>query len=1378
MAMPATPQPLRILVVEDSEDDAALLLRVLRRGGLDPVTRRVDTPEAMRAALRDETWDAITCDFVMPRFSGPDALKVLQQSGLDLPFVVISGKVGEETAVEMMKAGAHDFIVKGRLARLVPALRREVRDANMRRQARLAQALLAESEAHFHALARLSPVGIFQIDAEGKFLYANERWTEMTGMGPEEALGRAWKGAIHPEDRPRVAAEWYASVAEKRLFSLEYRLRRPDGKVTWVLGRAASEVSDSGANGSSLVGTVTDISQLKQAEWQLRERVKEQSSLYAVAELASWPQLSEAQLLQRSLPLICAAFQYPGSTGARILYNEALYATDNFGESRWALKSELKVGRAEGWIEVRYLQDCPEQDDGPFLDEERAFLDSVARTLRTSLAAKRDGQALRQSERDLREAQRVARVGSWAWDIPSDTVTWSEELYRISGRDSRLGAPSVASQRSLYAEDSWERLHAALNSSIASGAPFEVDLEVLRPDGNRWVVARGAAVSDPKGSVVRLHGTVLDITERKQAEQALQASQARFRALTEHGSDIVVVLDAQGRITYASPSLTAIGGYRVDEVVGRPFSGFTHPEDLSIASADFAWLVQHPGVPHAAELRYRHKTGSWIVLATISKNALGDPAVRGLVVNARDVTDRRQMEDRLRLSNAVVENSPVVLYRLAGAGRGDAVEYVSQNFRQFGYAAEDVVAGRVRYSDLIMGEDSARIAAEMARCIAGGFTECLLEYRLLTKAGEARWIEDHVRVQRDAAGAVVGLEGLLRDITERKRQEARIARLDRIRAVLSGINNVIVRVRDENELFQEACRIAVEKGLFRMAWIGVLDREETGIRVAAAAGSVDGFLERLASCGHLEVAAEPFESALKSGGRVVVNDIRTGGCASCRAEAASRGFQSYAMFPITVGEATAGLLALYSGERAAFDDEELQLLAEMAADVSFGWDHIGMDRKVAYLALYDPLTGLGNRTLFAERLQHQVNQAAGASARVALALLDIERFHNINDTLGWHAGDAVLKEVAARLVGLEGEGAVARINADSFALATFHGAVESATLQRFEEILKRCFGEPFLVNGSELRLAARCGIALFPNDASDADVLLKNAAVALKKTKESDERVLFYSPDMNARVAERIGLESRLHKALELGQFELHYQPKIDAKSAAVVGLEALIRWNDPQRGLVSPADFIPLLEETGLILPVGRWAIERAVRQFREWRSAGLAAPCIAVNVSAVQLRQKDFVPMVLGAVSACDDPGCLDLEITESLIMRDIQDNIRKLKALRAAGVRTAIDDFGTGYSSLAYLAKLPVDSLKIDRSFVISMPHSADDMGIVSALITLAHQLDLLVVAEGVEAEEQAKLLRLLKCDQLQGFLFGRPVPPVAIQARLGAAPATAR
>jgi diguanylate cyclase (GGDEF)-like protein len=600
---------------------------------------------------------------------------------------------------------------------------------------------------------------------------------------------------------------------------------------------------------------------------------------------------------------------------------------------------------------------------------------------------------------------------------------------------------------------------------------------------------------------------------------------------------------------------------------------------------------------------------------------------------------------------------------------------------------------------------------------------------------------------------------------EIERNSEELRRINRTLRMLSAINSTIVRVRTRDELLGEACRIAVEEGQFSIAWVGMLDRETQRVEPLAWQGIERAILESVPRS--VTDAGTMIGEALRERHPVVVNDIAADSRLVMGKAALALGSRAFAAFPLVVSGEAAGVLVLHAREAAFFDAQEIKLLNELAGDIAFALEYIDKAEKLDYLAYYDPLTGLANRALFHDRLSQFLDLAGREGRPVALLVADIERFRNINDSLGRPAGDDLLKQVAARVSHCVRDSRwLARIGADQFASIIPDMTESSEVARRLDQVYREVFGAPFRVGDTELRVAARIGIAMFPGDGADADALFRNAEAALKKAKAGGERCLFYVPQMSERVAEKLSLENKLRRALEQEEFVLHYQPKVDLETRRIAGVEALIRWQSSERGLVPPMQFIPLLEETGLILQVGAWALQQAARDHREWREAGLNAPRVAVNISPIQLRQHDFVSSLEQAIRAGVTPTSIDVEITESLVMEDIEGNIRKLKELRALGLGIAIDDFGTGYSSLAYLAKLPVQVLKIDRSFIIAMLNDRDTMTLVSTIISLAHSLRLKVVAEGVEEEEQAKMLRLLRCDEMQGYLFSRPVPKEAL------------
>ena len=706
---------------------------------------------------------------------------------------------------------------------------------------------------------------------------------------------------------------------------------------------------------------------------------------------------------------------------------------------------------------------------------------------------------------------------------------------------------------------------------------------------------------------------------------------------------------------------------------------------------------------------------------------------------------------------------------------GTVVEFNPAAEATFGYRRAEVL-GRRMAELLIPPHLRAAHERGLARHLAGGEARMLgrrLEVEAMRADGAVFPVELSITTTR--GGAATLFVAFMRDITERKAAEQRIRRLNRVYAVLSGINSAIVRTRSREELFHDACRIAVDEGGFRMAWIGLVDREAMLVQPVASAGAVGDFFEvaPLAVLENRPGGHGLAGRAVRELRPMVSNDVQADPQRLMKRELAERGINSVAIFALVVDGAGAGVLAFYAAETGAFDADELRLLSELAQDVSFALAHLEQEAKLDYLASHDPLTGLANRDLFLRRLQRELERARSGGSIVALTLLDLQRFKAVNDALGRQAGDELLRQVAARLLaGDEHPRRVARLGNDIFAVITRDARDAQAMGKRTEERSREIFGRPFVLADTEIRADAHFGIALFPADGTDGEALLRHAEAALKKARERGERCVFFDPEMTARVAEKLSLETRLRRALEHEEFVLHYQPKVVAENGRVAGVEALIRWQSPDLGLVPPAKFIALLEETGLIFEVGGWALKRAAHDHRRWAEALPRAPRVAVNVSPRQLRQKDFVERVEQALMEGVAPAGIDLEITESAIMDDIAGNIDKLKSVRALGIKVAIDDFGTGYSSLAYLARLPVQALKIDRSFVVTMLEDGNTMTLVQTIISLARSLRLEVVAEGVETEEQAKVLRLLRCEYLQGFLFSRPLPFEELTPLLGA------
>ena len=751
------------------------------------------------------------------------------------------------------------------------------------------------------------------------------------------------------------------------------------------------------------------------------------------------------------------------------------------------------------------------------------------------------------------------------------------------------------------------------------------------------------------------------------------------------------------------------------------------------------------------------------------------PAVERALQDASAAAEQRRMQAALHHSE--------LRFRLA-ASTGDVWDwtistgeaYISHQWkRRLGYEDHEIENTSSAWLALLHTEDRDAVTQAFRAHLAHE-APYDIEYRARTKSAGYRWSHAKGQAMWDEDGRATYMAGSVVDITDRKHAEVGVRRLNRVYAVLSGINSLIVHTQDRSELFREACRIAVRSGQFLLAWVGLVDKASQQLVPVAWSGIGDDYLQLLPlslDAGDMACYGVPGEAVVQRRAMIVqdtANDPRV----PVKEATIDRGFQSFVILPVQVSGEVVATLALYAAETGFFDATEMRLLRGLCDDIAFALDHIGKAERLNYLAYYDALTGLANRALFQERLTVFVETARREQHKIAVLSIDIDRFEVINDTLGRAAGDELLKQIAKRFLHQSSAaGQFARIEGGHFAVILPEIKSEEDLARGFGQWGREYFGAAFNIADSELRVSARVGIAVFPGDGDDGDTLFRNADAAARKAKARGERYLFYAQEMSEKIAGTLALENELRQALENDEFVLHYQPKVDMSTRRILGVEALIRWQSPKRGLVPPMEFIPLMEETGIILEAGAWALRQAVIDHRLLSESGIAhVPRIAVNVSQIQLRRKDFVDTVSAAIAAGTNPPGIDLEITESLVMEDIEGNIEKLNVIRSLGLDIAVDDFGTGYSSLRYLAKLPVQTLKIDRSFIITMLDEPHTMTLVSTVISMAHSLGLKVVAEGVDSEAQAAVLLHHGCDEMQGYLFSRPLALPQLTALLKA------
>jgi diguanylate cyclase (GGDEF)-like protein len=603
---------------------------------------------------------------------------------------------------------------------------------------------------------------------------------------------------------------------------------------------------------------------------------------------------------------------------------------------------------------------------------------------------------------------------------------------------------------------------------------------------------------------------------------------------------------------------------------------------------------------------------------------------------------------------------------------------------------------------------------------------------------------------------------------ERRRQEAQIVRLTRVLRLLSAVNAAVARIHDQRELFAEACRLAVTVGGYATALVALPHPETHAVQPVACSGVNPEATESLRAAVTAAVNRKNsvISGVLKSGISFVCNDTIDDPAATVNIDEmmTHAGFRSAIALPLLIDKTAIGVLVLTAADAGTLSDEELQMLREIAANLSFALQYRQKDDAVRFLSHFDAQTGLAKRSLFCERIGRLWTHTNHRRVRIAVAAIDVEKLSVINDSFGRHTGDLLLQHVADRLRRHYPQtDMLAQLGGGTFAIALdVTEGTSSDPMTTLRESLAAVFGPPFAIEGREIPVTVKSGLALYPTDGTQAAALVQNAEAALRNARASGERVLTFSLEQRSEVVARLALEHKLRTAIERQQFELHYQPKMNIHSRRIEGVEALIRWRDPSSGLVAPGTFLPLLESTGLIVEVGNWVLEQAARDSQQWQRLGLPTIRVAVNVSTIQLRRPDFADRFLQVLAPwADSARGLDIEITEGALFDDCAAEVQKLQRLRAAGVRVAIDDFGTGYSSLSRLSDLPIDTLKIDRSFVSRLPDDSLGRTLVATIISLAHAFGMSVVAEGVETEAQLAALRDMDSDEAQGFLLSKPV-----------------
>ncbi len=797
---------------------------------------------------------------------------------------------------------------------------------------------------------------------------------------------------------------------------------------------------------------------------------------------------------------------------------------------------------------------------------------------------------------------------------------------------------------------------------------------------------------------------------------AVAALHELYESMVCHLPAALVVLDRELRVLSANR--------RTEDLLGRPHEAARGQRLTDLlgddALADRCREVLVTGEAQGA-VPFERGGRRWLLTLVPMQQAESDDAVAGrarLLLMAEEAGER----ERLAAAREAADTRARAVMESVGEGiviideRGTIEEFNPAAEALFGYDAAELLGRNVKVlmPEPWRGEHDRYIAEYLRtgrrRCLGVGFREV----EGLRKGGERFPMELSISEMR--IGGRRHFIGVVRDLTARKAAEAERERL--AQALEQAADSIFITDADGVIEYANPAFEAVT---------GYGRHEVVGAKPSMLKSGMHGreFYERL---WRTLLAGEPFRE-------VFINRRRDG----------SLFYEEKTITPI---KDAAGRITHF---------------VSTGRDIT---ERIRAEERLRYLAHHDVLTGLPNRALFLDRLEQAMARARRHDRTVAVMFMDLDRFKVINDSLGHAVGDALLRELAGRLRAAVRDGdTVARLGGDEFAVL-LEDMARPEDASRVARKLLEALGEPFTAEGREFYLTASIGVSLFPADGDDAHALLKNADAAMYRAKERGRNSYgFYSAELGRRSARRLELETHLRRALERGELELHYQPQLCLRSGGVTGVEALLRWRHPQLGQVSPAEFVPVLEDTGLIVPVGHWVLERACAQLRAWREQGVDGFAVSVNLSAHQLHRPRIAEEILGVldrtgIDTCS--GCLELELTESLLMHEVEETIAKLERLREAGVRIAVDDFGTGYSSLAYLKRFPIHVLKIDRSFVRDLPDDPDDRVIARSILSLGHNLGLDVVAEGVETRAQLEFLRAEGCGAAQGYLFSPPVP----------------